>query len=134
MLTIQFNSSLTQFFSPCCWSDSSVFEDANEPSRLSKDLSGAVVSLSSVVSLNWLCFLSPSQAQSKEWKGTLQRESTCVAAVFPASPVNSADDRLSALMDDMFSLPPSSLFLFGTFGLFAFDYLQQRMWTHHQFT
>lgn len=107
----QFKSHAFSFF-PCCSSYSSVYED--EPSRLSKDLSGAVVSLSSVVSLNWFCFLSPSQAQSKEWKGTLQRESTCVAAVFPASPVNSTDDRLSALMDDMFSLPPSSPFLFGT--------------------
>lgn len=58
-----------------------------EPDRITKNLSGAVVSMSSVVSTNCLSFLSPSEAQSKEWKGTLQRERACVAAAFPASEV-----------------------------------------------
>lgn len=90
----------------------------SEPDRITKNVSGAVVSRTSVVSTNCFGFLSPSEARWKEWKGTPQRESTCIAAVFPASQVNSTDDRLSALMDGMvtFSLfgsqcVPSPLFL-----------------------
>lgn len=69
-----------------------------------------------MVSTNCFCFCSPSEAQSDEWKGTPQRERAGIAPLFPASQVNSTDDRLVALMDDMvtFSLVgnqcvPSSL-------------------------
>lgn len=71
------------------------------PNRITKNLSRAVGWASSLVSTNCLCFCSPSDAQSEEWKGTPQRQRTSTAPVFPGSPVNFTDDRQTELMDDM---------------------------------
>ena len=72
------------------------------PGRMTKNLSGSVVSVSSVVSANCFCFFALHQKLSqRSERETPQRERASIAPVFPASQVNSTDDRLAALMDGM---------------------------------
>lgn len=84
---------------------------------------------------SWIAsvFCFPSEAQSEEWMGTLQRDRASIASVFTASQANSRDDRQAVLMDGVvtFSLfdnqcVPSSLSLSllpqGTFDPDSFSF------------